>query len=391
MKIIIHAGLPKTGTSSLQIFLSQKFTTLQRYGIYYPDSQVDPGKANSGNAYWLYVMVRHPVENIRRELIRSRIFELVTLAREINCKCIVLSSEAISTFSREETRDFVDAIGHLQLETQIVLYEREPYQWCFSSWLQSIKRQGNTRWLFDSVNANSEIGLRPLLFGSRLKAVGSGLKVEFLDYSKLNKTDEIIESFIKFLPRGDEIIGDGLGQNARSNSSIGKFDTFLYLYFNRATSGDISLMDLIEREVKDQTPKFFFYDKNTDSLIYKYLNDNGENYTKIQSGVETDCSESAIFESLSSPDKSTLRKIDLFSRFSKDRIKKFRENVVAKMYFYRNSPYKKQVPSEFEIFSYLVINVDVCIQEIDPYEHYVIYGKSEGRMICAQGFSSDWD
>ena len=54
--------------------------------------------------------------------------------------------------------------------------------------------------------------------------------------------------------------------------------------------------------------------------------------------------------------------------------------ILRKLAFYEQSKYKKMIPKDFDLKSYLDINQDVLILDIDPYEHYLTYGLKEGRV-----------
>jgi hypothetical protein len=46
---------------------------------------------------------------------------------------------------------------------------------------------------------------------------------------------------------------------------------------------------------------------------------------------------------------------------------------------YNYSTFRTQVPDQFDIMAYLLINKDVLFAGIDPYQHYVCHGYSENR------------
>ena len=73
MKIIIHVGPSKTGTSAIQNWLSSHQKNLLELGIYYPPHRVDINGISSGNL--LQVFDRDGDESIKlselRELLTS--------------------------------------------------------------------------------------------------------------------------------------------------------------------------------------------------------------------------------------------------------------------------------------------------------------------------------
>ena len=46
---------------------------------------------------------------------------------------------------------------------------------------------------------------------------------------------------------------------------------------------------------------------------------------------------------------------------------------------YYNSIFRMQIPDNFDVVAYLLINTDILFEGIDPYKHYLEYGREEGR------------
>ncbi|MEU6135624.1 hypothetical protein [Nocardioides sp. NPDC047086] len=125
--IVVHAGLPKTGTSAVQAFFSANRDTLAEAGIHYPQHRVDQNGISAGNAGslmersgHLFVASAHAVAKTLEEFAAS------------GCHTLLLSSEA---FLPE-----LPGIAELLPQARFVLYVRDPLAFLESDYNQRVKR-----------------------------------------------------------------------------------------------------------------------------------------------------------------------------------------------------------------------------------------------------------
>ncbi len=153
MKLILHIGQPKTGSTSLQNALLDNRRLLRRHGIYYP---IPPSRRTNHGALTSLVFekerwprqIRHR-ENLRpgsvvREAKRI-VAKLVSTARSKKWQTVLLSSEYFF-------RDLRDFSGHQIQQTvfshfsdvTVVAYIRHPASLYLSLCLQSVRHSGAT-------------------------------------------------------------------------------------------------------------------------------------------------------------------------------------------------------------------------------------------------------
>ena len=132
MNFKIHVGPPKTGTSAIQKWCLDNRPMLLRYGVYYPEHDVDPNGVSSGNLLSLFERTEDG------ELIYSKekYKELLTNAKALGVGTILLSSE----FFFKKIAVLADAIP----DAIFVAYIRFELSLIESGYNQSVKRHGKS-------------------------------------------------------------------------------------------------------------------------------------------------------------------------------------------------------------------------------------------------------
>ena len=191
--IIVHAGLPKTGTSAVQAFLSANTERLARAGIFYPQHSVDKNGISAGNAGSLMERAGHLFVASPREIAAT-----LGAFEESGCHTLLLSSEA---FLPE-----LPGIAKLLPEhARFVLYVRDPLAFLESDYNQRVKRLAHPDpfeaspdayggWLghehlyhaLDSADVRSRLVLRPYL---PELFVGDNLLTDLLDTAGIDTAE----------------------------------------------------------------------------------------------------------------------------------------------------------------------------------------------------------
>lgn len=171
-KIILHIGLPKTGTTSIQRNLRQKDTEIQKYGYLYPSGDIkfpDGHKYNENHSKQLFLLFRQDPEkfgefatlNLKNKSLRrarTKIREsLISEIQNPDLEKIVLSSEALPQMAEIELLDlklFFET--HLPgCEFEIVVFCRHPLDHAASTFQQKSKFRTNFApdvvWAYSSI------------------------------------------------------------------------------------------------------------------------------------------------------------------------------------------------------------------------------------------------
>ena len=178
IKVILHAGLEKTGTSALQHFFACNANKLVRQGIYYPyvTSQQQAEVPSCGNASGLlekYKQNPQLFDDIYKQAIKNE------------CHTVILSSE-IMTLKPEQLHEILKE--HKNFETYVILFVREIYGFSWSYYQQELKFSvGNYR------SHDQEIPPLNLDIWLDSSFANGNLTLVNYDYCKNN----IIETFFK--------------------------------------------------------------------------------------------------------------------------------------------------------------------------------------------------
>jgi len=136
MKIILHIGRHKTGTTSIQHFLAlNEVLLLDRYGIYYPKIGRDP-----------YFKYHHPLFDDwaqgRKNLDLQLINEIIEDAKRKSASSILLSSEALSNDNITETK-WIQLKEAFNEEITIIVYLRRQDNYLKAMYAEGIKQGQN--------------------------------------------------------------------------------------------------------------------------------------------------------------------------------------------------------------------------------------------------------
>lgn len=134
LKLILHMGSPKTGTTSLQHGLHAIRSELANAGIFYP---VSPWEKTG--AHHILTALFGDWDNIKpvvqrnfhtlseaHQAARDFISSARTKALETGCHTVLLSSELVFPNAGRSARDLLSALRTLTMDIQPVVYAREP-------------------------------------------------------------------------------------------------------------------------------------------------------------------------------------------------------------------------------------------------------------------------
>ena len=155
MKLLLHIGTKKTGTTSIQHFLKQNREKLLENKIYIPQSPM----VAKGNHRWVAVFAYNAsrIDDLiigqqfknnqeRSEKIRKRKDQFLSECQEAKATCntMILSSEQFHSRlqSQEEIQRLYSTLNPIFEEIEIILYIRDPLKMAVSSLSTTIKAGG---------------------------------------------------------------------------------------------------------------------------------------------------------------------------------------------------------------------------------------------------------
>lgn len=131
--VVIHAGLPKTGTSAIQRWLLTHTHELMTFGVRYPTHPMDKNGITSGNFRNLLEPSRQgngPLQ-VSKERIASTLHEFHGSTADV----LLISSERAWRYIPELAK-------HIPTQTRFILYVRDPVELRESGYNQRVKRSG---------------------------------------------------------------------------------------------------------------------------------------------------------------------------------------------------------------------------------------------------------
>ena len=155
MDAIVHIGLSKTGTTSIQRYLFANETGLAAQGFavarpgFHPDSflelpvavQVSSGGVTLND--WVKATNGFDTDSAQANMANAAEKAIATAAASPNCKTVILSSEHLFPWMSSEEPNYIQALDDYLGKTfesrRYICYIREPMSWLLSLYSQSLR------------------------------------------------------------------------------------------------------------------------------------------------------------------------------------------------------------------------------------------------------------
>lgn len=200
--ILLHIGTHKTGSTSVQKFLSRASGQLLEDNVLYPEAGRPDDRAPHGHHVLAWsVQQRQGLEELEG-------WEEVTAEiRESPCSRVVLSSEVFSECSVEQIRQVCSLFPNA--EVQVLIFLREPFSCMVSVYKQHIRAWGETRSFRQFAEAKMQLCNYQSLLDRWREGLGNGsvfarsfekcCKSEGLEATLLDLLDIDAERYVSFL------------------------------------------------------------------------------------------------------------------------------------------------------------------------------------------------
>ncbi|WP_262690264.1 hypothetical protein [Kordiimonas aestuarii] len=131
MKIYLHIGMHKTGTTSIQAFARENVNLLRKYGVFWPVMLKENKVARQHSHLWRLVQYG------QAEAALAVLGNAITDAEKQGCQSLLLSGEGFSNASEPEIATILDGLkGH---EIVVIVYFRNIYGYARSAFQQHLK------------------------------------------------------------------------------------------------------------------------------------------------------------------------------------------------------------------------------------------------------------
>lgn len=134
-EIIIHIGMHKTGTTSIQAMMYENISLLHKHGIYYPNMDSNHSMMITS----MFAKLPHTKNMLKKEgyVTEQQVSELKNqyknaLEKELKnpkIKKVIFSGEEISLLDKEELDDFSQWLAQFSKSTTIICCTRNPVDW----------------------------------------------------------------------------------------------------------------------------------------------------------------------------------------------------------------------------------------------------------------------
>jgi hypothetical protein len=383
--LFIHAGGSKTGSSALQSFLEINVTRLESHGFAYEHrlNIKSENQITSGNGEYLYNALK--VEHITDVTIDSLV--LSYFGKSNNAIC---SSEYFQLLPAQSWRKLQESSIRLGVTLNVIFYVRNVIPFLQSSYGEAIKRFGEYR-LFGQWIVESDWG-----HYSSLKVIADEvpfLNIQVRHFDRVRKN--LIHVFLSALgidPLCDFWQEVQIQQVNRSLTNLErdiliKVNSFLgNAYTNELSDLFVYASPLVRGELVS-------YDKKTEQLLLNrfssevdWINNaffNGQAaVTVLPMGSEIKQEQNLMVNQTqnNATEKQVLNwaleKLKTIQSETECRILDALNNAVSQN---ASKNYPPEIPADFDVLAYLLLNRDVLHAGMDPMQHYINHGKTEGR------------
>jgi len=163
-RLVLHVGIPKTGSTALQIAFTRNRPSLAKMGVHYPAARNDAaamrGRLVSGNGVALLShMTAEQHDPAVLDSLRAEI-------RDAPAPSVLFSSEALFRSRPERVRELVDAVRSEDFDVKVVAFVRDLAGHALSSYSEMVKGALLTTTFAEYVKGRSgPIRYRPALRG----------------------------------------------------------------------------------------------------------------------------------------------------------------------------------------------------------------------------------
>lgn len=144
IKVWFHAGMPKCGSSAVQVFFAKNREKFLKKNLHYPEfglaEDAKKGKITSGNGFKIAKEILDSKDDRDIEAICKKILEE---CKKYNVENHVISSELFYSIPLEKWKILLDVLG-VDADVYVAFFVRRQDQFLMSSYMQKVKRKGLT-------------------------------------------------------------------------------------------------------------------------------------------------------------------------------------------------------------------------------------------------------
>ena len=402
-RVILHAGAHKTGTTALQAFFGSNAGLLEKSGVHYPfaDPMANVAAGTcSGNLVQILTREGFMYQGRKRLSLRDALeasepsesqrkgpahvpnaayFKRVkSIIEEADASTVLLSGELFIAMSLQQMEQFRSIVGDAH-DVEAVVFVRDVFDFLSSAWRQVLKRRNDKRTFDQYVHDMLEVRGISMIHGlDRMRE--AGLNVTVVNYDTYRR--DIASAFlsaakIELAEPPAYLLAEG-----QHNRSLGSSEAPLVQKVNSTLAGTgfppTFVRHLLDKgATRASSAGFYSREQHGKVLtecgvILKTINDRIVGGPLDLEVRDAESTEPPIAEEDIDILLASFREAATFKR----RTLRAR-NLVAKVWARMRYRF---VPTDFNADAYLVLNEDVAQSKQDPYVHYALFGRFEGRQ-----------
>jgi hypothetical protein len=384
--LFIHAGGAKTGSSALQNFFHINASQLESLGFAYENRLhiEHQHEIGSGNGMLLHETIASPTsgdDEIDRMM--SSYFG--------QCDSAICSSESFAELGPIGWQRLYESSIRLGVELKVIFYVRNVIPFLLSAYDQIIKRHGGhesfDEWVPKAIWQH----------GKSLKIIADALpesSIQVLHYDHVRT--HLIRGFLDTLGVDASFKVDLKDRSRQVNRSLTNEERETLRTVNKALGAAYSkeLSELLIYANPNTRGEPASYNKSTADSLKDRFNDevnwvnhtffNGEAVVSVlpaQTGKNAlNMQSNATLEQKCDVEKQVLIWALGKLKTIKDETEQTISDAVSVAFRNNSGKSHPELPADFDVLSYLLLNRDVLHAGVDPIQHYIDYGKQEERI-----------
>jgi hypothetical protein len=385
--LFVHAGGTKTGTSAMQNFFEMEKDQLRNFGVSYENRCGIRAvhEITSGNGDPLYVMLRDG--EATDDDVGRVILSYFNKTRRAICSC-----EGFEELDQKCWQRLANIAGHLGIHLELIFYVRDVVPFFWSGYDQVIKRHGEyrpfTQW----------VGQANWNHGTALRVLAAHIPIDDIHVMHYEEgTRSIFETFLSVIGIDANFKVEPLYKNMKVNRSLTRQEREALKLANQALGKTYSreLSDLLIYANPNARAEPVFVGRRANKILVDrfgadvdWVNQTFFHGTQVVAVLPRSAAKPAeerpakawnpmernVADKLSyvwAVNKLGAVKADV-ERQTMDQL-----NAVAIRYWQHTHP---ELPVDFDVLAYLARNPDVLFSGVDPIQHYLLNGRSEGRL-----------
>ncbi|MGZ8096651.1 MAG: hypothetical protein ACXWUD_10465 [Methylosarcina sp.] len=384
--LFIHAGGAKTGSSALQNFFHINASQLESFGFAYENRLhiEHQHEIGSANGMLLYEMIASPTSTDDEiDHMMSSYFG--------RCDNAICSSEFFAELGPIGWQRLYESSIRLGVKLKVIFYVRNVIPFLLSAYDQIIKRHGGHE------SFDEWVSKATWQHGRSLKIIAAALpesSIQVLHYDHVRT--HLIRDFLDTLGVDASFKVDLKDRKRQVNRSLTNEEREALRTVNKVLGAAYSkeLSELLIYANPNAKGEPASYNKSTaDSLLDRFNNEvdwvnntffNGQAVVSVlpaQLGKNALAMQSnAKLENKGHVEKQVLNWTLEKLKTIKDETEQTITNAVSVALRNNSGKFHPDLPADFDVLSYLLLNRDVLHAGVDPIQHYIDYGKQESRI-----------